>query len=124
MTEDRIRSQTAVILEAYRELTGFDIIPDVSEFIAFRREAVNELAEDMPKKKVPLQKRPVQAPRRENPVRTEQNAPKPVKQEKKPPAAGRQQEPKKPEKHTEPEDREEKEMTDYEILRRIKDPWN
>ena len=44
MNEQSIREQTSLILEAYRELTGADTLPTLSEFLQLRETAIKELA--------------------------------------------------------------------------------
>lgn len=48
MNEQAIREQTSLILEAYRELTRADTIPTLNEFLQLREAAIKELVSQPP----------------------------------------------------------------------------
>lgn len=43
LTEEDIRSRTKTIFDAYKEMSGVDISPDISDFLKIRMEAISEL---------------------------------------------------------------------------------
>jgi hypothetical protein len=130
--EDMIRDRTAVILDAYWELTGMESVPDIKEFLQLRKEAIKELRipasgpvvrtsgpqrheealhtrkEESAYQQPPAERKPVERPVEKRPAERKPVEEAPVQ------TADMQEE--------EPEPQEE--LSDFDILRRIKDPWN
>ena len=151
MTENEIRRQTSVIMDAYFALSGTDDVPDIKSFIALRKEAIKELERGTVKKK---NSRPVKPHFEDEGASctdaelaaagrsSESAAKKPAGFKKtmkldKPTAAERKTEEKREaaaEKEQEftsaaeqaqaAEDTNEHEPSAFDILRKIRDPWN
>ena len=146
MTEAEIREKTREILEAYQALTGEDIVPDITEFLHLRKSAIDELsaARGRASRRAaalqnPLQPEPVgnsvaspakkAGQKKEKTGQAPDPAPRPVQPEPGAMAAGRagrktaekENGPYKPPMGEEPAQQA---MSDFDILRGIKDPWN
>lgn len=151
MTENEIRRQTSVIMDAYFALSGTDDAPDIKSFIALRKEAIKELERGTAKKK---NGRPVKphfedegasytdaepaaagrssesaakkpAGFRKTVKLTEPTAAERKTEEKREAAAGKEQESAGAAKQAQAaEDTGELEPSAFDILRKIRDPWN
>lgn len=142
MDEQLIRQQTAVLLDAYRELTGSKEIPGIEDFLKLRATAIREggmsLRGDSDSafiKKPPMRSsntepKVAQPPAQTNVLRVE--IPR-VEQERKPVTGIQSPQPDKTRKQViEPEPPKEEELFEetpsmgdaFAMLRSIQDPWN
>lgn len=127
MTEQEIREQTRLIMDAYMELTGDPSGPSIPEFLQIRAAAITELGAA----------RPSTGKRRAEPVygrgrnaERETLRPVPAAPPDRPertgsvPAAGAQTiKPQAIQPETRPAEQEAS-RSDFDILRALKDPWN
>ena len=126
MQEELIRRKTLLILDAYRELAGSGYMPSLGDFLLLRKAAVKEAGSaGLPVGETAGRPEPV---RDIKPAAAVSVAPPPVRMETKekagldkgPEPVKRDVKQESPATQTKREER----PSDYDILRRIADPWN
>lgn len=127
MSEEEIRERTALLLDAYRELTGDDEAPGLPEFLQLRKAALEELG-------IPAGAEKTRKVREAPKARAEKPKPASGQAVRKNTAAVRKERAEgtpgakvvnMPARQEEfPAEQEEKPKSDFDILRSIVDPWN
>lgn len=125
MREEEIRERTALLLDAYRELTGDTCVPGIPDFLELRKAALEELGLPAVAEKSPEIVRKAPAARSERP-RTAARQPERKKvsaeikaRQDETPAAKVVNMPAREEEFP-----DEVPRSDFDILRSIVDPWN
>lgn len=127
MTEQEIRDRTMLLMDAYRELTDDHCEPTIPEFLQLRAAAIGELrASPAAAKQRCSEPGPASAPQKPRKTAEEKKAPptKEVSEHAVRMQTVKTQAPPQPAMQTVPETGQEEPESEFDILRRIKDPWN
>lgn len=129
MTEEKIRQQTKVIWDAYSSFTGDEKMPDVAGFLLVREAAIKEmsmgvLAVPSTEQKTAYKTRgamsePASEKEKEKTEKRRQQPAQP-----KTAAAGTDRGPAPAPEPVQASDPQQETVSDFDILRRMKDPWN